>query len=128
MSAVVLDASAILAVIQQEPGVEKLTPEVLARSTASAVNLAEVQSRLRMRGWNSEEAWEDATSPVAEIVPFDAEQARAAGDLAVTTKLSGLSLGDRACLVLGIERKATVYTADRAWQNLDLGIKIELIR
>jgi ribonuclease VapC len=128
MNAVVLDASAILAVIQREPGHERLTPEILDAAAASAVNLAEVQARLRGRGWNSEEAWEDATSPVREIVPLSADQARAIGDLALTTRSLGLSLGDRACLTLGMARSATVFTADRAWKNLPLGITIKVIR
>lgn len=128
MSGVVLDASAILAVIQKEPGYERLTAEILDAAAVSAVNLAEVQARLRGRGWSSEEAWEDATSPVREIVPFSAEQARAVGDLALVTRPQGLSLGDRACLTLAMARKAVVYTADRAWKSLALSVRIELIR
>jgi len=80
MNRIVLDASAILAVINGEPGVEKLTPALLARAVGSAVSLAEVQTKLVTRGWTSEEAWEDATSPVRDILPFDDEQARMAGD------------------------------------------------
>jgi ribonuclease VapC len=128
MKGVVLDASAILAVIQRETGYERLTPQILDTAAASAVNLAEVQARLRNRGWNSEEAWEDATSPVREIVPFSVQQARAAGDMALETRALGLSLGDRACLTLALERNAVVYTADRAWKNLTLNLTIEIIR
>src|ERR1700691_2190687 len=106
MNRIVLDASAILAVINAEPGAEKLTPNLLARAVGSAVNLAEVQAKLVTRGWNSEEAWEDATSPVREVVPFDEKQARVAGDLVSKTQPLGLSLGDRACLALGIALKA----------------------
>src|ERR1700691_2605267 len=115
MNRIVLDASAILAVINAEPGADKLTPDLLARGVGSAVNLAEVQTKLVSRGWTSQEAWEDATSPVREIVPFDEEQAKMAGDLAGQTRPFGLSLGDRACLALGIALKAPVYTADRTW-------------
>ena len=60
MNRIVLDASAILAVINGEPGAEKLTPVLLARAVGSALNLAEVQTKLVTRGWTSEEAWEDA--------------------------------------------------------------------
>jgi len=81
MTRIILDASAILAVIHQEGGYEKLTPHLLARAVASTVNLAEVQSKLVSRGWMSDEAWEDATSPIQEAVPFDQQQARIAGDL-----------------------------------------------
>jgi ribonuclease VapC len=128
MSRVVLDASAILAIIHQEPGHERLTPELLARAVGGAVNLAEVQSKLVSRGWSSEEAWEDATSPVQEIVPFDAEHASIAGDLITQTRSLGLSLGDRACLALATALKVPVYTAERTWKGLKLGIRIHVIR
>ena len=44
------------------------------------------------------------------------------------TRPYGLSLGDRACLALAIQRKAAVYTTDAAWKNLNLGIEINVIR
>jgi PIN domain nuclease of toxin-antitoxin system len=128
VSRVVLDASAILAVINREPGEEKLTPELLASSVGSAVNLAEVHTKLVSRGWTSGEAWEDATSPVREVVPFDQEQARITGDLVLQTASLGLSLGDRACLALGIALNAPIYTAEKAWKKLKLGLAIHVIR
>lgn len=128
MNSIVLDASAILAVITQEPGIEKLTSEVLADAAASAVNLAEVQAKLVSRGWKSAEAWEDATSPLREILPFDDEQARIAGDLILHTRKLGLSLGDRACLALGTVLDVPIYTAERSWKRLKLGLTIQVIR
>jgi len=128
MSRIILDASAILAVIHQEPGHEKLTSTLLAKAVASAVNLAEVQSKLVTRGWSSDEAWEDATSPVQQVVPFDHEHARIAGDLVLETRDLGLSLGDRACLALGLALKAPVYTADTRWKNLGLRVRVHAIR
>ncbi len=128
MNRIVLDASAILAVINGEPGAEKLTPDLLARAAGSAVNLAEVQTKLVSRGWSSEEAWEDATSPVREVLPFDEGQARIAGDLVRQTRPLGLSLGDRACLALGMALKAPVYTADMTWKKVRTGARIHVIR
>ncbi len=128
MTKIVLDASAILAVIGGEPGAEKLTPDLLARAVASAVNLAEVQTKLVSRGWTSDQAWEDATSPVREVVSFDEEHARAAGDLVKHTQQLGLSLGDRACVALGIALKLPVYTAEKAWKKLKLNVKVHVIR
>ena len=95
---------------------------------ASAVNLAEVQTKLIRLGWARDEAWEDAISAVREILPFDSEQARIAGDLAVGTQRLGLSLGDRACLALGKTLHAPIYTTERAWQKLKLGATIHVIR
>jgi ribonuclease VapC len=128
MNRIVFDASAILAVIGGELGAEKLTPDLLARAAGSAVNLAEVQTKLVSRGWTSGQAWEDATSPVREVLPFDEEQARIAGDLVAHTRHLGLSLGDRACLALGIALKAPVYTAEKAWKKLRVGVRIYVIR
>src|SRR5271170_5373096 len=126
MSRIVLDASAILAVINAEPGAEKLTPDLLAHAVGSTVNLAEVQSKLVSRGWTSEQAWEDATSPVREVVSFDEEHARIAGDLITQTRHLGLSLGDRACLALGLALKVPVYTAEKAWKKLKVGVRVHV--
>jgi ribonuclease VapC len=128
MNRIVLDASAILAVISGEPGAEKLTPDLLARAVGGTVNLAEVQTKLVSRGWASGQAWEDATSPVREVLPFDEKQARIAGDLVTQTRHLGLSLGDRACLAVGISLKAPVYTAEKAWKKVRVGVRIHVIR
>lgn len=128
MNRAVLDASALLALLNQEPGAEALTPEVLRYATSSTVNLAEVHSKLVEQGGDPDEAWEDAVSPIAEAVPFTEQQARIAGGLTAKTRGLGLSLGDRACLALGIALRAPVYTADRAWKNLKLGVRIHVIR
>jgi PIN domain nuclease of toxin-antitoxin system len=128
VSRIVLDASAILALINGELGMEKLTPDLLGDAVASAVNLAEVHTKLLSRGWTPEQAWEDATSPVREIMSFDEEHARAAGDLVTQTRQFGLALGDRACLALGIALKSPVYTAEKSWQKVKVGVKIHLIR
>jgi ribonuclease VapC len=128
VSKVVLDASVLLALIHQEPGSENLSLELLGETAVSTVNLAEVQSKLVTSGWNSDEAWEDATSGAAEIVPFTPDHAKTAGDLITHTRSLGLSLGDRACLALALELKAPVYTGDRSWKNLKVGVRIHVIR
>ena len=128
MSRIVLDASAVLAILNGEAGAEKLTPRLLSDSTISAVNLAEVQSKLVSRGLDPDDAWDAAIGPVHETESFTVEQARIAGDLVGQTRSLGLSLGDRACLALGIALGAPVYTADRSWRGLRLGIRIRHIR
>ena len=128
MSRIVLDASAMLAVLNHEPGAEKLTPAMLSNAAGSTVNLAEVHSKLVSRGGDPEEAWEDALSSIDEPVPFTEEHAKIVGGLAAATRSLGLSLGDRACLALAMVLKAPVYTADRSWKSLKLGIRIHVIR
>jgi PIN domain nuclease of toxin-antitoxin system len=128
MNEVVLDASAILAIVFQERGAEKLTVEIMKDAVISTVNLAEVQSKLVKKGYDPEEAWEDATSLVSAAVRFTSEQAKIAGSLIAQTEKVGLSLGDRSCLALAIALKAPVYTTEQAWRELKLGIPIHVIR
>ena len=128
MKTIVLDASAMLAVLNRESGSEKLTPEMLSHAAGSTVNLAEVHTKLVSRGGDPDEAWEDALSAVHEAVAFTAQQARIAGDLVTQTRALGLTLGDRACLALGTALLAPVYTADKSWKNLKIGVRIHVIR
>lgn len=128
MSKIVLDASALLVLINGEPGAEKLPLELLGEAVSSTVNLAEVQGKLVSRGLDPTAAWEVSMSPIRESVDFTAEQAKLAGSLVAETRLLGLSLGDRACLALGIALKAPIYTADRSWKNLKLGVRIHSMR
>lgn len=128
MNRVVLDSSALLAVLNQEPGAERLAPELLSTAAISTVNLAEVHGKLVGRGLHPDDAWEATLSPIGEAVPFTSEHARLAGDLAVQSRALGLSLGDRACLALGLALKAPVYTADKLWKKLKLSVRIHVIR
>jgi len=128
MSKIVLDASAMLSVLRGEPGSETLPMEMLRHAVGSAVNVAEVHTKLVSRGGDADEAWEDALSAVDEVAPFTAEQAKIAGALVQKTRSLGLSLGDRACLALGMALKAPIYTTDRAWKNLNVGVRIHVIR
>jgi ribonuclease VapC len=128
MSDIVLDASAILAVIHGEPGADKLTTALLAHSVCSTVNLAEVMAKLVSRGWSEVEAWEDATSPIRDAVAFTEEQARLSAGLIQLTRPLGLSLGDRSCIALGLSLGAPVYTADKSWTKLKLAIRVHVLR
>jgi PIN domain nuclease of toxin-antitoxin system len=128
MTKIVLDASALLAVLNREPGADKLTPEILSTATSSTVNLAEVQGKLVSLGLAPGDAWEATLSPIREATAFTVEQAEVAGNLITKTRPLGLSLGDRACLALGIVLRAPVYTADKSWKKLKLSVRIHLIR
>jgi len=125
---VVLDSSALLTLLNREPGAEKLTIRLLSIAVCSTVNLAEVHSKLVSRGISESEAWNDSTAPVSELIDFTAAHAQIAGDLVRLTSPVGLSLGDRACLALGMDLGVPVYTADRAWKELRLPVQINVIR
>lgn len=124
---VVLDASAVLALLKREPGAERVRA-VLDRATIGAVNAAEVQGKLIELGLSRHAAEARIRFLGCRILAFSEDQAIEAGSLIAQTRSLGLSLGDRACLALAIDRKATVYTTDRIWKKLDLGIQIEAIR
>jgi PIN domain nuclease of toxin-antitoxin system len=128
MNKIVLDASALLAVLNRESGADRLTSEMLNSATCSTVNLAEVQGKLVSLGLAPADAWEATLSPIRGATAFTAQQAEVAGNLITKTRPLGLSLGDRACLALGILLEAPVYTADKSWKKLKLGIPIHLIR
>ena len=127
MSRVVLDASALLALLNDEKGADKVR-ELLPDALISTVNLAEVVTCLSLLGMPAEQTREILTLLGLEIVPFDEEQAFLTGLLVAKTHSLGLSLGDRACLALASVTSATAVTADRVWKELKLGVKIQLVR
>jgi ribonuclease VapC len=123
----VLDASALLAMLQDEKGAD-LVRSCLRGSWISAVNLAEVLTKgidgsvplgLQQQGL--------AALPL-KVVPFDAELAADAAALRPATRAAGLSLGDLACLALGRRLGLPVLTGERDWARLDAGVKVKLIR
>jgi PIN domain nuclease of toxin-antitoxin system len=123
----IADASAILALLKQEP-FGKLDPRRLFRAPISAVNLSEVLERLCSGGLSESEADEAVAALSLRVADFDEAQARLAAYLRPRTRRAGLSLGDRACLALGLRLGRPVITADRAWASLDVGVEIVLIR
>lgn len=127
MSKVVFDASAIIAASNDEPGAHTVLA-LRADSAVSTVNLAEVKGKLVQRGLAPGDAWAVALSFSGEVFSFDSEQASIAGGLVEFTRPYGLSLGDRACLALALVLDAPVYTADKTWAKLDLGLRIHLVR
>jgi PIN domain nuclease of toxin-antitoxin system len=123
----VLDSSAVLAVIFNEPGGEKVV-DLLQGGLLSTVSLAEIHTRLLLDGRPADFAWNRILSMGFDVCFFDDEQARLAAEMIGKARPFGLSLGDRACLALAIQRHAKVYTTDRAWMSLPLGIEVEVIR
>ena len=128
MNKAVLDASAIMAVLFEERGAEKLTDEILEGAVGSTVNLAEVHTKLVRMGHDPEKAWVDACLLETPPEPYTGEQARIAGALVNKTQSLGLSLGDRSCLALAITLKAPVYTTEKIWKDLKVGVPIHVIR
>ena len=124
---VVLDASALLALLYRESGAERVVA-ALDRSAISTVNMAEVLGRLARDGRDVAEALERVRELPIAIVPFSTEHAALAARLLPATREHGLSLGDRACLALALERDAVALTSDTAWTRAAHGARVELFR
>jgi ribonuclease VapC len=126
VSDVVLDASALLALLQDEPGAGRVL-ESLPGALISSVNLSEVVAKLSELGMPEADI-RTALSLGLDVIPFDASLAFDAGLLRTATRSAGLSLGDRACLALAESRSLPALTTDRAWARLDLDVTIEVVR
>lgn len=124
---IVADASAVLAALKNEP-FTTVAPRRVVSALISAVNLSEVLAKLADDGLTEAQSDMAVASPDLRIFPFDRAQAVGAARLCSLTRHAGLSLGDRACLALGLTLGLPVLTADRAWGNLDVGIEAILIR
>jgi ribonuclease VapC len=114
MNEVVLDSSAVLALLLAEPGADRVQ-EALPGALLSTVNFTEVVTKLCERGMPAVEARAAVEAIGVELVDFDADLACATGDLRTVTRSAGLSLGDRACLALARLRGFPALTADAAW-------------
>ncbi len=127
MNKYVLDASALLALINGEVGGDKVEP-LLGKAVMSAVNFAEVINKLIVGGVPVDEAVEVISDLAPKIIPFEKEVAILSVSLMPLTKAFGLSLGDRACLATAKALGLEAVTADRVWGKVKAGVKIRLIR
>ena len=123
----VLDASALLALPNQEPGHEEVARSI-SHAAISAVNLSEVVAKLADNGMPEKKIREALKGLALEVHSFDQELAYETGLLRPTTKSSGLSLGDRSCLALGSRLELPVLNTDRAWEGLNAGVEVRLVR
>lgn len=126
MSKFVVDASALLGMLLNEEPARKVE-KLLASSAMSAVNFSETVAKLTDIDIPEKKVREILESLPMEIYSYDKKQAYISGLLRATTKARGLSLGDRACLSLGIVLGHTVVTMDKAWRNLNIGVGIEVL-
>lgn len=125
--AAVLDASAVLALLHEEAGAD-VVEDALGDAAISAVNWAEVAGFLSARGLPAAQLRAGVEALGISVVPFDATDADATGELLPSTRAAGLSLADRACLALAGRFEAPAITADRAWLDVDVGIDVRCIR
>jgi PIN domain nuclease of toxin-antitoxin system len=120
----VLDASAVLAVIYDEPGAD-VAFSAFSGGLLSSVNAAEVMSKLARENVAPEAARQKLARFGLIIVAASEDQAVRAAAL---HERPGFSIADRFCIALAQDRGAPVVTADRVWADHDLGVEVELIR
>lgn len=124
---VVLDASALLAFLHEEPGGERVSP-VLEGAHVSAVNWSEVLQKSLQRHVDIDGMQQEFIEVGVTFEAFTPQQAETAARLFTRTRDHGLSLADRACLALAMDRGLPVMTADRAWAGLGLDLEVDVIR
>lgn len=122
-----LDASAVLAMMLGEAGGDEVR-ERLGSSKISTVNLSEVVAKLQEGGVPDEVITSSLAELDFDVLAFDEEQAVRAGLLRGATRSGGLSLGDRACLSAAEACNAIAVTTNRAWDKIEVGIAIEVLR
>ncbi len=116
---VILDSSALLALLKNEPGAD-IVESLLGTITMSSINVSEVATVLLDSDMTLQECQDTVLPFISSIVPYDEEQAFLVADLRKKTKTYGLSLGDRACIALGQKMQLPIYTADKIWRDLKL--------
>jgi PIN domain nuclease of toxin-antitoxin system len=129
MADYVIDASAVLAVAFNEPGAEIVAGLARAgnRLLISSVNAAEVMAKAVGRRLGLDFADAVATLLELEEIAFDHAQAAASAELIAVTASAGVSLGDRACLALGLANRVPVLTTDRKWAEIAAEVGVEVI-
>jgi PIN domain nuclease of toxin-antitoxin system len=123
----VLDASALVALLWEEPGAEAVE-SLLGQAVVSAVNWTEVLQRYHALGLDTTGKRESVEALGIAVEGFSADDAAIAAELWAPTRRAGLSLADRACLALARRLDLPAHTADRDWRKVDVGVEVVLIR
>lgn len=123
----VLDASALLALLHTEPGGE-IVSDLLATAVISSVNWSEVVQKALDRQAAVDGLRQDLEALGLEIIPFTAEHAERTAQLRAKSQHLGLSLGDRACLALAAALELPAVTADKIWDELEIGVEVRIAR
>lgn len=124
---VVLDASAVLALLRGEPGAEAVA-RVVASASLSAVNLAEVLLVLERHGMPHDIARSHLAALALHVVEADEPVAAEAARISAAHRKHGLALGDCFCLATAASLGAPALTADRAWARFKTGVRVTVLK
>lgn len=123
----VLDTSAVLAWLRDEPGAGEVY-SLLSGAVMSAANWSETWQKLHQHGVDADRATSRLRALGVRVEPLTEADAVTAASLWPSTRAAGLSLGDRCCLALGARLGLPTVTADTAWADLGLDMAIQVIR
>jgi len=128
MSDVVLDASAVLALLRDEPGAD-IVASHMGNAAISAVNLQEVAKELLREGAVATDVRAILDELALDVRAHDADAAYVAAELYEKTKVYGRGLGDRSCMALGLQLELPVLTTDREWKKVKIkGLQLQHVR
>jgi ribonuclease VapC len=128
VASVVVDSSAVIALLRDEPGAE-IVASHLDDAAISAVNLQEVAKKLLEAGFEDNGVRETLDALNLEIHAHDAEDAYLAASLLSATRRYGRGLGDRSCIALALKLDVPAITTDRSWSELELpGLRLIMAR
>jgi ribonuclease VapC len=124
----ILDSTALIALVGLESGSQQIA-RLLKNSAVSAVNLAETANKLLEKGFSQAEVRESLAKLELQVEDWSEAMAYRSAEFTQFSKSHGLSLGDRACLTLAKQLRATAVTSDRTWRRLpSLGVRIMIFR
>ena len=120
----VLDASALLVWLQDEPGADEVRVE---GALVNSVNWSEVLQKADQHGVATADLREELEVLGLRFEAFGVAEGVRAAELWSVTRPHGLSLADRACLATASVHDAVAVTADRAWSGVE-GVRVRTIR
>jgi len=124
----ILDSTALIALVGLETGSQQIAG-LLKHSAVSAVNLAETVNKLLEKGFSQAEVRVSLAKLELNVEDWSEAMAYRSAEFTQYNKSHGLSLGDRACLTLAKQLRATAVTSDRAWRRIpSLGVRIMIFR
>lgn len=125
---VVVDSSAVLAILNSEPGADFIANHI-SDAVMSAVNLQEVAKKMLEAGADEDAVRRSVDRLGIDVLPHDREDALLAASLAPLTKKFGSGIGDRSCMALAIRLGVPAITTDRNWTRLEIpGLEVLLAR
>jgi PIN domain nuclease of toxin-antitoxin system len=124
----VFDSSALIMLFAKEPGYEEVR-QYMRYAVISSINIAEVYKYcIEVQNLTEDDCRDLIKLSGIKIIDFCEEQALITAKIIKQTRQYGLSLGDRGCIALAIQKNYSILTCDKIWQKVDLNVKCVMVR